>query len=427
MPLARLLRIADPPQGSALRGPNSLVHQSLHSRLGAEPTNGDGFGVGWYGAGPTRPASSTAPSRRGTTTTCASSPATSSSPLFFTHIRAAIGSAVQQTNCHPFRHGRWLFMHNGYINEFATVKRDLVLAVDPSLYPGDPGPGRHRGAVLPRADLRPRGRPAGGGRAGDRARRGGRRAARGPASRSRGRSRRPTARRIWAFRYSSEGKSRSLFYTTDVPTLRELYPERELFQEVSDDARLIVSEPLGDVAGRLERGARVHLRHRRSRTARRCDRSARRRRRCRSRSERQPPARAVLQSAPMVCSCCRTACACACTLSPSNSCPMAAIEALAQSAATVPLAFATSAFACRSAAVAFALSAADEACSSSLLGFGRGLLGSGGLLLGGAELLLASRRGLRWSFRVAPRAGCMRPSRPRRACPPRPSSARSAS
>ena len=32
---------------------------------------------------------------------------------------------------------------------------------------------------------------------------------------------------IWAFRYSSERKSRSLFYTTDVPTLRKLYPERE--------------------------------------------------------------------------------------------------------------------------------------------------------------------------------------------------------
>jgi predicted glutamine amidotransferase len=54
---------------------------------------------------------------------------------------------------------------------------------------------------------------------------------------------------IWAFRYSSERKSRSLFYTTDVPTLRKLYPERRLFQEVSDNARLIVSEPLGDVAG----------------------------------------------------------------------------------------------------------------------------------------------------------------------------------
>ena len=54
---------------------------------------------------------------------------------------------------------------------------------------------------------------------------------------------------IWAFRYSSERKSRSLFYTTDLPTLRKLYPERQLFQDVSDNARLIVSEPLGDVAG----------------------------------------------------------------------------------------------------------------------------------------------------------------------------------
>jgi predicted glutamine amidotransferase len=54
---------------------------------------------------------------------------------------------------------------------------------------------------------------------------------------------------IWAFRYSSERNSRSLFYTTDVPTLRKLYPDRQLFQEVSDNARLIVSEPLGDVAG----------------------------------------------------------------------------------------------------------------------------------------------------------------------------------
>ena len=31
---------------------HSLVDQSLHSRLGAETTNGDGFGVGWYGDTP---------------------------------------------------------------------------------------------------------------------------------------------------------------------------------------------------------------------------------------------------------------------------------------------------------------------------------------------------------------------------------------
>jgi glutamine amidotransferase len=54
---------------------------------------------------------------------------------------------------------------------------------------------------------------------------------------------------LWAFRYSSQGTSRSLFFTRDVSTLREMYPDREMFQEVSDDARLVVSEPIGDLPG----------------------------------------------------------------------------------------------------------------------------------------------------------------------------------
>src|SRR5687767_5917667 len=32
---------------------HSLIDQSLHSRMGAETTNGDGYGIGWYGARPT--------------------------------------------------------------------------------------------------------------------------------------------------------------------------------------------------------------------------------------------------------------------------------------------------------------------------------------------------------------------------------------
>jgi glutamine amidotransferase len=40
-----------------------------------------------------------------------------------------------------------------------------------------------------------------------------------------------------------------LFFTTDVATLRTLYPEREILQEVSADSRLIVSEPVGDLPG----------------------------------------------------------------------------------------------------------------------------------------------------------------------------------
>jgi glutamine amidotransferase len=53
----------------------------------------------------------------------------------------------------------------------------------------------------------------------------------------------------WAFRYSSEGRSRSLFHSTDVSTLRHQYPDNPELHGLSDDARLIVSEPLGDLRG----------------------------------------------------------------------------------------------------------------------------------------------------------------------------------
>ncbi len=226
---------------------HSLIDQSLHSQLGAETTNGDGFGVGWYGA-PATPGVF-----RSTEPACNDRNLHEladhiSSGHFFTHIRAAIGSAVQQTNCHPFRHDRWLFMHNGYINEFAAIKRDLVLAVDPSLYPHIEG--QTDSEVLfflaltfglqedpPAAVERAIGfLEAAAGR-------------RGIPNPFQGTVATTDGETIWAFRYSSEGKSRSLFYTTDIPTLRRLYPKRELFQEASVDVRLVVSEPLGDVPG----------------------------------------------------------------------------------------------------------------------------------------------------------------------------------
>jgi predicted glutamine amidotransferase len=55
--------------------------------------------------------------------------------LFLAHVRAATGTAVQQSNCHPFRHGRWLFAHNGFIAEFKRLRRELLLAIDPELFP----------------------------------------------------------------------------------------------------------------------------------------------------------------------------------------------------------------------------------------------------------------------------------------------------
>ena len=53
----------------------------------------------------------------------------------------------------------------------------------------------------------------------------------------------------WAFRYSSEGRSRSLFHSNDIATLKAHYPENSTLHELSDDARLVVSEPLGDLEG----------------------------------------------------------------------------------------------------------------------------------------------------------------------------------
>ena len=112
---------------------HGLVDQSLHSRMGVETTNGDGFGVGWYGTGDTPGVfRSTEPAWNDRNLRELAGQIVS--PRVLAHIRASTGSPVQQTNCHPFRHHNWLWMHNGAIREFHNTKRDLMMAVDPSLF-----------------------------------------------------------------------------------------------------------------------------------------------------------------------------------------------------------------------------------------------------------------------------------------------------
>ena len=107
---------------------HSLIRQSVHSKEREEPLNGDGFGIGWYEEGqPPRTYRSTHPAWNDRN--LRELAAGVSSPLFFSHIRASTGTAIQETNTHPFRYGDWLWMHNGLIREFPTVKRELVLAV----------------------------------------------------------------------------------------------------------------------------------------------------------------------------------------------------------------------------------------------------------------------------------------------------------
>ena len=55
--------------------------------------------------------------------------------------------------------------------------------------------------------------------------------------------------RQWGFRYSGEGRSRSLLFTRDVRLLRQMYPGRQILRRVSDDTRLVVAEPIGDLPG----------------------------------------------------------------------------------------------------------------------------------------------------------------------------------
>ena len=122
------------------RTQHGLIDQSLHSRMGVETTNGDGFGVGWYrhGNGGT-PARYRSVTPAWSDTNLRDLAAAVESPLFLAHIRATTGTPVQQTNCHPFRHGRWLFVHNGVINGFETMRRELLFAVEPSLFDGITG------------------------------------------------------------------------------------------------------------------------------------------------------------------------------------------------------------------------------------------------------------------------------------------------
>ena len=226
---------------------HSLIDQSLHSRLGAETTNGDGFGVGWYDAAPA-PGVFRSIEPAWNDQNLRELAGHISSHLFFAHIRAAIGSAVQQTNCHPFRHGRWLFMHNGFIDGFAAIKRDLVLAVDEPLFPEIKGTADTEVLFYlaltfgleddsPDAVARAIGFVEACGRARDI-----QYPFQGTIATSDGES-------LWVFRYSSQGRSQSLFFTRDVRALRQQYPDREILREVSDDTRLVVSEPIGDLPG----------------------------------------------------------------------------------------------------------------------------------------------------------------------------------
>ena len=165
------------------------------------------------------------------------------SPLFLAHVRSATGTAVQQTNCHPFRFGKWIFVHNGRIREFDRVKRTLAFEISSELFPwiegttdseimfylsltlgltADPVAGLERMVGLVEHVGREKG-------------------IEDPIEMTVGVS---DGKSTYAVRYSTDGRSRTLFHSKSMHALRELNPR---FERFSEDAMVIVSEPLSDL------------------------------------------------------------------------------------------------------------------------------------------------------------------------------------
>jgi predicted glutamine amidotransferase len=241
----------DPIPADALlfRPEHSIIDQSLHAKLGTFTTNGDGFGIGWYSDGDatkptvfknTHPAWNDENLREVATQI--------RTPLLFAHVRASSGTPVQRSNCHPFRYGRWLWMHNGSLAGFQQVKRDLVLAVDPSLYPSIEGSTDTEtlfflALTFGLADDPPTAVARAVGLVEDVGRRHG---VEYPVHMTVATS---DGESIWIFRYSSEKATSSLYYSTEVSQVRQLYPELDVLDRLGADTRFIVSEPLRDLPG----------------------------------------------------------------------------------------------------------------------------------------------------------------------------------
>jgi glutamine amidotransferase len=241
---------------------HGIVDQSLHARMGAEPTNGDGFGLGWYGSGE-GPALYHSVSPAWADPNLRELAAHIESPLFLAHVRAAIGSPVQQTNCHPFRHGRWILVHNGFIAPFAGIRRELALAVDPERFP------RIQGSTdselvfqlaltfgLEEDPIRALEQTVGlieGTVAAD--------GTQGEVQATFGVS---DGESLWAVRYATKGTARSLFASSDVDAILRLYPDNARLARLRHDDRLIVSEPFADLPGvwhEIPQSSAVTVRH----------------------------------------------------------------------------------------------------------------------------------------------------------------------
>lgn len=224
------------------RPSHSLIDQSRHATHNIESLNGDGFGVGWYDNNPTPGVyRDTYPAWNDRNFQHLSEHIQSG--LFLAHVRASTGTAVQNTNCHPFAFENWLFQHNGSVPEFHSLKRQLAFDIDPELFPYIEGSTDSELLFYlaltfglkddaPAALSRMIGHVE---------------HARQSAS-----IKQPLffsacvtdGQRLWAVRYSSNNESRTLFHSSHLHALHDL---DGTYGSLPSHATIVVSEPLDDL------------------------------------------------------------------------------------------------------------------------------------------------------------------------------------
>jgi predicted glutamine amidotransferase len=273
---------------------HSIILQSLRATEGAEATNGDGFGVGWYpehiktNSDDGEEDNDVAEEYDGLPLLFRSvEPAWHDRNLkeiaqgihshtVFAHVRAASPSVanVQQTNCHPYRYENWLFMHNGVIRGFKTIKRDLILRIDPELFPFIEGSTDsetffYLALTFGLKEDPPAAMAKAVGYITTLAKKAG---VEFPVQMTVATT---DGTRLWAFRYSTEGKSRTLYYSSNLEDILAQYEPQSMahkrmsilnikqeqkrrqslskslarLKSFTGDSRFVVSEPLGGLPG----------------------------------------------------------------------------------------------------------------------------------------------------------------------------------
>jgi len=220
---------------------DNLIDQSMSSRSAETPTNGDGFGVGWYGKWE-RPGLFHSIRPAWNDSNLRDLAANIESPLFMAHVRATSLSTVQETNCHPFRYNHWLFVHNGEIFEIEKFRRNLLMAVDPKYFENilgstdselmfhlalsfgleqNPIEGMARMVGFVESTGKKHGVPE-------------------SMWMTVGLS---DGKTLWAFRYASDGNAPTLFHSREVSELIGINPAIQ--DRLSANTRVVVSEPIG--------------------------------------------------------------------------------------------------------------------------------------------------------------------------------------